>query len=338
MWQWIRTNFNPRPPRGGRRYRPPGELRFVQFQSTPSARRATSTHSGLNVLAPDFNPRPPRGGRPPESSAARRTARNFNPRPPRGGRRSGIKNKNIQQGISIHALREEGDAWVIYRGDFSDAFQSTPSARRATRYTRSGLCCPGISIHALREEGDRPAAKRRWICTNFNPRPPRGGRLVDAITSWEAVQFQSTPSARRATGGRNHELGGGTISIHALREEGDRPSHAGEKVHVRFQSTPSARRATAKPCLPGIFPVFQSTPSARRATPTCLLRCARMSFYFNPRPPRGGRRALSGTATPARPISIHALREEGDFHFAPDARPPKNFNPRPPRGGRRFGR
>ena len=33
-------------------------------------------------------------------------------------------------------------------------------------------------------------------------------------------------------------------------------------------------------------------------------------------------------------ISIHALREEGDFHFAPDARPPKNFNPRPPRGGR----
>ena len=33
-------------------------------------------------------------------------------------------------------------------------------------------------------------------------------------------------------------------------------------------------------------------------------------------------------------ISTCALREEGDFHFAPDARPPKNFYPRPPRGGR----
>ena len=33
-------------------------------------------------------------------------------------------------------------------------------------------------------------------------------------------------------------------------------------------------------------------------------------------------------------ISTCALREEGDFHFAPDARPPKNLYPRPPRGGR----
>ena len=56
-----------------------------------------------------------------------------------------------------------------------------------------------ISIHALREEGDQVFA---------------------APTVW-ASQFLSTPSARRATCGRDEALRGGQISIHALREEGD---------------------------------------------------------------------------------------------------------------------
>ena len=34
------------------------------------------------------------------------------------------------------------------------------------------------------------------------------------------------------------------ISIHALREEGDRPHHAGLEPDSGFLSTPSARRAT----------------------------------------------------------------------------------------------
>ena len=78
-------NFNPRPPRGGRRH-PDLCLTPIQvFQSTPSARRATAT-AQANALAlqisihalreegdigkvagtvatVDFNPRPPRGGR-----------------------------------------------------------------------------------------------------------------------------------------------------------------------------------------------------------------------------------------------------------------------------------
>ena len=56
--------------------------------------------------------------------------------------------------------------------------------------------------------------------------------------------------------------------------------------------------------------------------------------YFYPRPPRGRRRENIQCEAKLLAISIHALREEGDFHFAPDARPPKNFYPRPPRGGR----
>ena len=101
--------------------------------------------------------------------------------------------------------------------------------------------------------------------------------------------------------------------------------------------------------------LFLSTPSARRATVSAA-GCTRQRIYFYPRPPRGGRPArrsfcavsFAFLSTPSArratnraghlrqplPISIHALREEGD--------PPRflslllfsDFYPRPPRGGR----
>ena len=61
--------------------------------------------------------------------------------------------------ISIHALREEGDA--SRTGDDPGAWYFYPrpprGGRRAARWT-----CPArwtISIHALREEGDRKCLK-----------------------------------------------------------------------------------------------------------------------------------------------------------------------------------
>ena len=42
------------------------------------------------------------------------------------------------------------------------------------------------------------------------------------------------------------------------------------------------------------------------------------SLYFYPRPPRGGRRAVEVSAPNAQPISIHALREEGDLKIVSD--------------------
>ncbi len=42
-----------------------------------------------------------------------------------------------------------------------------------------------------------------------------------------------------------------SISIHALREEGDGPSRAGKGYTQRFLSTPSARRATWAAQYPG---------------------------------------------------------------------------------------
>ena len=57
--------------------------------------------------------------------------------------------------------------------------------------------------------------------------------------------------------------------------------------------------------------LFLSTPSARRATVVLCPICN------------------------AGNISIHALREEGDFLFSAFVVEQKHFYPRPPRGGRR---
>ena len=57
--------------------------------------------------------------------------------------------------------------------------------------------------------------------------------------------FLSTPSARRATLLCGLLLALGTISIHALREEGDLSASGRGTVPRKFLSTPSARRATA---------------------------------------------------------------------------------------------
>ena len=146
-----------------------------------------------------FYPRPPRGGRPgirPALSALRY----FYPRPPRGGRPLYGAARQGVRGISIHALREEGDFIILTSRAVSSGFLSTPSARRATRhghYTSDKL-------------------------VNFYPRPPRGGRL----------DFYYPVFAN---------LG---ISIHALREEGDKLRSATLSSLSVFLSTPSARRAT----------------------------------------------------------------------------------------------
>ena len=173
---------------------------------------------------------------------------NFYPRPPRGGRLGYQEAWADYRYISIHALREEGDS---SRESFPEAnarFLSTPSARRAT--TRFITYCT--------------------TTTNFYPRPPRGGRQSDYPDQRGKQRFLSTPSARRATYKIHHNGYYTSISIHALREEGDQT----RKIIVDKQKT------------------FLSTPSARRATAEALAnRNFQENFY--PRPPRGGRRLAS---------------------------------------------
>ena len=79
-----------------------------------------------------------------------------------------------------------------------------------------------ISIHALREEGDKNCRYCIHDESNFYPRPPRGGRPSLAGLPELEKQFLSTPSARRATSVLLFGVQQVLISIHALREEGDR--------------------------------------------------------------------------------------------------------------------
>ena len=105
-------------------------------------------------------------------------------------------------GISIHALREEGDFANFDAVEFHCLFLSTPSARRATPPSRIWL----------------------WNWSNFYPRPPRGGRPIHM----EASSFFADFYPRPPRGGRRRDPSAFElpcqISIHALREEGDRPS------------------------------------------------------------------------------------------------------------------
>ena len=135
----VSSHFYPRPPRGGRRTQHP----------PPRAKG-------------NFYPRPPRGGRP-AAPLVLTTGANFYPRPPRGGRLR-IKDGALwaaeflstpsarrathpacllssSRNISIHALREEGDA-----------VESEIAAEVK------------ISIHALREEGDPAIAAAYMQC------------------------------------------------------------------------------------------------------------------------------------------------------------------------------
>ena len=170
-----------------------------------------------------FYPRPPRGGRlgggqfyattdqflsTPSARRATVSASststappNFYPRPPRGGRLPAQQFRTVCQKFlstpsARRATRSSGHPLDLFE------FLSTPSARRATcRCTLQ----PGLFRFL-----STPSARRATWSQNslfifkkyFYPRPPRGGR------QWHQY------------GASVHQ----SISIHALREEGD-PTH-----------------------------------------------------------------------------------------------------------------
>ena len=151
-------------------------------------------------------------------------------------------------------------------------FQSTPSVGRATMAITNGL------LNNL----------------DFNPRPPWGGRRRRVRLKMREALFQSTPSVGRATnkgatnapslryfnprppwGGRlfKNKINSTciAISIHALRGEGDVDRF---RKHKKFDISIHALRGEGDWLAPS------------RLSP---------HWYFNPRPPWGGRhlRAIS---------------------------------------------
>ena len=260
-------NFYPRPPRGGR----------PEAEELPEGGGRISIHALREEGDAEARPAVP-------------DREDFYPRPPRGGRRAfhtsvgelrqisihalreegdGVEQHGkMRPMISIHALREEGDPRLGHTRQTLPNFYPRPprGGRPGEKVVGVGLF--GISIHALREEGDGAYPPWRPARCNFYPRPPRGGRRCIGFAPVSSLVFLSTPSARRATACNVVQIQLDKISIHALREEGDRI------ILIQY------------------WPVSNFYPRPPRGGRLGLLRGpCRGSGDFYPRPPRGGRPA-----------------------------------------------
>ena len=172
---------------------------------------------------------------------------------------------------------------------------------------------PSISIHALREEGDPDFLCRflRYNRISIHALREEGDAQLVGLKHYlekisiHALREEGDSSAKQAA------TRSFMISIHALREEGDHGNAAHADLRIDFNPRPPrggrpevlARIRDlmdfnprpprgGRPAFTAICPwalIFQSTPSARRATD---------------KPRRNGRSGM---------ISIHALREEGDW-------------------------
>ena len=168
-----------------------------------------------------------------------------------------------------------------------------------------------ISIHAPREGSDSKAVNISRPCLNFNPRSPRGERLIIGMFLSIVVKFQSTLPARGATTSSVVSTQPGTISIHAPREGSD-PSLSTSSLASLDISIHAPREGSDLIILVRNMAkqIFQSTLPARGAT---------QSSYTFVHPDF---------------ISIHAPREGSDCRLQIPPAYAGDFNPRSPRGER----
>ena len=191
-------------------------------------------------------------------------------------------------------------------------FQSTPSAWRETSLS-GGWYTEVQNFNPLPPHGGRHIISYRDNIAdpNFNPLPPHGGRRFSTPLGAAPLAFQSTPSAWRETAWDRLRSGGGTISIHSLRMEGDESA-----VRRRFH------RRDFNPLPPH---------GGRHGSSTVARQVHSISIHSL----RMEGDVLRNRGKPCRcTISIHSLRMEGDgmaFLFCDAGR---YFNPLPPHGGR----
>ena len=168
-------------------------------------------------------------------------------------------------------------------------FLPTPSARRATSPSR------------------HPVQNRISFLST-----PSARRATDFLTP-ELLRtlFLSTPSARRATAAGSKGGHGHCISIHALREEGDKVSARVGFLHIDFYPRPPRggrlyrRGGQTRPAS------FLSTPSVRRATHSACSHAEREQISIHALREEGDG-CIEVWVSLYWDISIHALREEGD--------------------------
>ncbi len=194
---------------------------------------------------------------------------------------------------ALEVFQSTSSVWrttVIYNRAQTETgrFQSTSSVWRTTPFS---ACMRGIwyiSIHVLRVEDDRRLECSGLHCFYFNPRPPCGGRPFWDVSRPKPAHFNPRPPCGGRRGRTAQHGVKCDISIHVLRVEDDYSAPMYSSELFGFQSTSSVWRTTR----------YCKHPSAAQ-------------WYFNPRPPCGGR--------PDHEVSRDRL---------------VHFNPRPPCGGR----
>ena len=191
------SNFNPRPPCGGR-------------------------HSGWRggSACADFNPRPPCGGRQPAGRPVGRSGRisihvlrvedDYRTSKP------DTDNLQFQSTSSVWRTTPHGRIDGCRLCDFNP--RPPCGGRRGYKY----LTGRDTYFNPRPPCGGRPLGLINWRCNvYFNPRPPCGGRPAVTSLSWTQVAFQSTSSVWRTTDSDTDTDLTVWISIHVLRVEDD---------------------------------------------------------------------------------------------------------------------
>ena len=237
---------------------------FSLFQSPHPARGATRGEEAAADITDNFNPRTPRGVRRITGLQSLVTQVQFQSTHPARGATPHRPGDAAQPLISIHAPREGCD-----------------------EPQEDDYCSHGISIHAPREGCDEGQAGPVHHDLYFNPRTPRGVRLLEMRCKERLKNFNP-----RTPRGVRHSLVWPFMRYRA------------------FQSTHPARGATISAINSGCSKSFQSTHPARGATSQRLPYPYRRSISihapregcdspsrthwsagsdFNPRTPRGVR-------------------------------------------------
>ena len=222
-----------------------------------------------------------------------------------------------------------------------------------------------LTLHHTRR-GEQ--ARRVW--TDFNPRPPRGGRQRPSTTAMRPLEFQSTPPARGGdygkdfaeleavaqkwqeafdaaeqrvimktestfTEGTEYERKGRAGKEAYGRGEGEgRTTGRGEDQTVRGEFSPSSERYGEVSADFGEKP-YRAWVNGNTVTPApgTVSYDAQISIHA---PLAGGRQPIVELLPTIVPISIHAPARGATRWCAVYKLCLSYFNPRPPRGGRRL--
>ncbi len=212
---------------------------------------------------------------------------NFNPRTPRGVRRHAKPNSILISTISIHAPLAGCDGAKPRVISTACSFQSTHPSRGATGMLVGLSVLGGISIHAPLAGCDHirhPASPRSGY---FNPRTPRGVRLVEAFLDRARKDFN--PRTPRGVRQKHPDILAKCclISIHAPLAGCDVPDGGDDPKGVISIHAPLAGcDGLYRPLAPSGCNFNPRTPRGVRLSTISQIV---FSPNFNPRTPRGVR-------------------------------------------------